>query len=129
MAQLTDHFIISLYNIIFEEDSPCMSREAMEVIEDIVDWHALPGGTFIRVFGREKPLHVLSRHATDKLVMQEVSYHLATVLSTMLHRKKKPPWPTLPLHIRLYEIKNLKFADTEGKEIVRFEFGTRDFNL
>ena len=70
------------------------------------------------MFGGEKPLHVLPRYATNKLVMQEVSYHLATRLSATLHRKKKSPWPTLPLKIGLYEIKNLKVMDDEGKEIV-----------
>jgi len=41
----------------------------MEVIEDITDWYASPGGTFIRVFGREKPLYVLPRYVIDKLVI------------------------------------------------------------
>lgn len=32
------------------------------------------------------------------------------------------------MKIGLYEINKLKVADAEGKEIVRFEFGTQDFN-
>jgi len=69
------------------------------VIVDIAYWYASPGGTFLRVFGRKKPLHVLPRYVTDKLVMQEVSCHLTIGLSTDLHRKVKEPWPTLPLQI------------------------------
>jgi len=73
-----------------------MSRGAVKVIIDIADWYASLDGTFIRVFGGEKPPHVLPRYATEKLIMQEVSYHLATRLSATLHSKKKAPWPTLP---------------------------------
>ena len=101
----------------------------MEVILKIANWYNSLGGTFIGVFGREKPLHVLPSNATNKLVMQEVSYHLSTGLLTRLHRKKKAPWPTLPLQIWLYEIKSLKDVDVEAKEILKFEFGIKDFNL
>ena len=40
----------------------------------------------------------------DKLVMQEVAYHILTGLLTGFHRKKKEPWPTFPVRIRLYTI-------------------------
>ncbi len=128
MAHLTDHFIIQLYKLIFEEDPTCMSQGSMEVIAYITDWYASPGGTFLRVFSGEKPPRVLPRYNTDNLVMQQVSYHLATRLSTAFHRKNKAPWPTLPLKIVLYEINNLKVMDTEGKEIVKFAFHTWYFN-
>lgn len=39
------------------------------------------------------------------------------------------PWPALPLWPRLYEMKRLKDVDVEAKEILKFEFGTKDFNL
>jgi len=97
MANLTDHFIISLYKLIFEKDPPFISQEEMETTMNIVAWYASLGGTFIRVYGREKPLHVLPSYATDKFFIQEVSYHLSTGLSAAIHRKKKAPWPTLPL--------------------------------
>jgi len=97
----------------------------MEVILNIAYLYAPPGRIFIRVFGGEKTLHVLPKYATDKLVMQEVSYHL----STGLHKKKKGPWPTLPLLIKLYEIKSLKDADVRAKEILKFKFKTKYFIL
>lgn len=128
MARLIDHFIIPLYKLIFEQDPPCMSREVMEAIVNIANWYVSPGGTFIRVFGRENPLHVLSRYATNKLVMQEVSYDLAIGLSIGLHRKKKVPWPTLPLWTSLYKIEILKDSYVKDKDIVKFEFDTKDFN-
>jgi len=86
----------------------------MEVIVDIANWYVSPGDTFIRFFSRENPLRVLPRYANDKLILQEVSYHLSIGLSTALHRKKKAPWPTLPLHMGLYVINNLKFVDVEA---------------
>lgn len=89
MENLTDHFIIPLYNLIFEQDPPFISQEEMETIVNIVDWYASLGSTFIRVYGGEKPLHVLPSYATDKFVIREASYHLSIGLLTTLHRKKK----------------------------------------
>lgn len=106
-----------------------MSQEVMEAILNIAYLYAPPGRIFIRVFGGEKTLHVIPKYATDKLVMQEVSYHLSTWLSTGLHKKKKGPWPILPLLIKLYEIKNLKDVDVEAKEILKFKFKTKYFIL
>lgn len=57
-----------------------------------------------------------------------MSYHILTGLSARLHRKKKEPWPSLPLRIKLYDIQNLKHAEAETKEFKRFTFGTRSFN-
>lgn len=129
MEQLTNLSIILLYKLIFEEEPPCMSRGEMEVITKITDWYASLGGTFLRVFNKENLLHVLPRYATNNIFMQEVSYHLNTGLSTSFHRNNKALCPTLLLKIRLYKINNLKVTDTEGKEIVKFAFGTRYFNL
>ena len=125
--RLTNHFIILVYKLIFENDPPCMSQEVMEGILNIVDWYASPSGTFIKKFGGEKPLHVLPRFSMDKFLMQEIAYHLSTRLLSGLH-KKKEPWPILTLRIRLYAIKSLKYADVEAKEIVKFKFNTKDFN-
>jgi len=61
MVRLTYDFIILLYKLIFEKYPPCMSREAMEAIINIAYWYASLDGTFIIVFGGEKPLHVLLR--------------------------------------------------------------------
>ncbi len=129
MARLTGHFIIMLYKLIVEQDPPCMSREVMGAVVNITDWYASLGSTFIIVFSREKSPHVLQRYATDNLIMQEVSYHLSIGLLAGLHRKKKAPWPSFPLRIGLYDIKSLKDVYVEAKEIVKFNFETKDFNL
>lgn len=74
-------------------------------------------------------MHILPRYATDKLVMQEVVYHLSTGFLATFDEKKKAPRRTLPMQIGLYEIKNLKVADFEGRAIEKFAFNTMDFNL
>ena len=100
----------------------------MEALIDIEDWYASPLGTFIRMYIAEKLPHVLLKFSMDKLVMQEVSYHISIGFSARLHMKKKAPWPTLPFRIGLYEIWNLKHVEVEMEEFNRFTFDTRSFN-
>ena len=77
--------------MIFEQDPPFMSQAAMEALIEIAGWYASPLGTFIWMYITEKPPHVLLKFSMDKLVMQEVSYHISIGLSARLHRKKKAP--------------------------------------
>jgi len=90
--------------MIFEQDPPYMSKATMDALNDIADWYASPFDTFIWMYSAEKPQYVLLKFSLDKLVMQEVSYHILVGFSSRLHQKKKAPWPTLPLWIGLYEI-------------------------
>jgi len=129
MARLSDHFITPVYRMIFEKDPPCMSQEAMQAFLNIENWYAPLDVTFIRMFGMENPLHELLMFSTDKLVMQEVAYHISTGLSAGLHRRKKAPWPTLSFWIGFYETHTLKDVDVEAKELKKFLFGTKSFNL
>ena len=99
VEKLTDHFLIPLYKMIFEEEPSYMSHGAMEAILEIAYWFASPDDTFLRVFDDHKLSHIFLRYATNKLVKQEVSYHLSTGLLGDLHRKKKAPWPALPTQI------------------------------
>lgn len=48
MEKLTNHFLIPLYKMNFEEEP--MSRGAMEVVSEIANWFASPNGTFLKVF-------------------------------------------------------------------------------
>jgi len=100
----------------------------MEALVNIVDWYASPFGTLIQMYNVEKASHVLPKFSMDKLVMQEVAYHISTGLSVRLHIEKNAPWPTLPLRIELYEIQNLKHAKAETEKFKRFTFDTRSFN-
>lgn len=91
ITQLSDHFVTLVYKMKFKQDPPCMSKVEMEALIDIADWYASPSSTFIQMYNTEKPLHVLSKFSLDKLVMQEVSYHISAGLTAKLHRKKKAP--------------------------------------
>lgn len=82
--------------MIFEQDPPYMSQESMHVLLNIIDRHASPKGTFVRMYNMEKVLHVLSRFSMDKLVMQEVAYHSSPGLLDGFNRKKAP-CPMLPM--------------------------------
>ena len=92
-------------------------------------WYASPYDTFIWMFSAEKPLHVLPKFSLDVLVMQEVAYHISTGLTARLQRKKKAPWPTLPLWIGLYEIQSIKQADVEAELMKKYPFDLRSYNL
>ena len=91
ITQLSDHFVTPIYKMIFEQVPPCMSKAKMEALIDIANWYASPLGTFIWMYSAMKPPHVLPKFSMDKLIMQEVSYHISTGLATRLHRKKKAP--------------------------------------
>ena len=105
-----------------------MSKEVMEALIDIADWYASLFGTFIRMYSVKKPLHVLSKFSLDKIVMQEVAYHISARLSDRLHRKKKAPWPALALWIGFYEIHTFKHADVEVEEMKKYPFDARSYN-
>ena len=68
------------------------------------------------MYSAKKPPHVLSKFAMDKLVMQEVSYHILAGLLGRLH-KKEAPWPALTFSIELYEIRNFKQMNVKVEEI------------
>ena len=63
----------------------------MEEIVNISYWYASPDGTFIKVFGGEKPPHVLPRFSMDKFFMQDIAYHISIGLLAGMHRRKKAP--------------------------------------
>lgn len=83
---------------------------------------------FIWVYNAEKPPHVLLKFSLDKLVMQEVSYHILAGLSARLHQKKKAPWLTLPLCIRSYKIHTFKHVDVEVEEMKKYPFDAQSYN-
>lgn len=85
ITRLSDHFVTLVYKMIFEHDTPCMSKEATEALIGIADWYVSLSGTFIRMFSMEKPQYVLPKFSLDILFMQEVAYHISTGLTARLH--------------------------------------------
>lgn len=76
ITQLSDHFVIHLYKMIFEQDPPSMSKEEMEASIGIANLYTSLSSTFIRIFSAEKPPHLLPKFSLDVLVMQEVAYKI-----------------------------------------------------
>jgi len=69
---LSDHFVIVVYILIFEQDPHFMSKEAMKALLCIVDWYASPFSMFLQVFSEDNSLHVLRKFTLEVVVMQEV---------------------------------------------------------
>lgn len=122
-ARVIEFFIIALYELIFGIEAPCMMNQEKGVIADITYSLASPQGTFIRVYGAYKIPHLMSFFITNKVVIQEVRYQLATGLSGSLHRLKKSLWPILPLQIGSYSYKNLKVVEEDIFELEHLSFG------
>jgi len=97
-----------------------MLKVEMTTLIDMANWYGSLFGNFIHMYNEKKPPHVLPKFSMNKLVMQEMSYHILVALSARLHQKKKAPWPTLPLWIGLYKIQNLKYVDSETEDFKKF---------
>lgn len=126
---MPDNFFTSVYKMIFQKDPPCMSMVVMEAIRNIAYWYASPSGTFIRMYSVEKPPHVLLKLSLDIFVMEEVAYHILSRLIARLHRKKKAPWPTLPLRIQLYKIFSFKHENVEAEKMNKYPFDLRSYSI
>lgn len=105
-----------------------MSKETKEALTDIDDWYASLFGTYIWMYNVKKSSHVVPNFSLDKLIMQEVSYHISVGLTNRLHRKKKASWPALPLHIRLYELWSFKHTDVEAQQMKKYPFNLQIYN-
>lgn len=125
---MTNHFLILLCQMIFEEDPPCMSREAMDVVTKLAEQFASPDGTYLRVFGYQNSSPLLLKYATDILVRWEILYHLSIGLLVVFQRKKKAPWHTLPFPVGSYESMILKGSETEGNELENFRFKLMEYH-
>lgn len=128
ITQLSAHFFTLVYKMIFKQDPPYMSKAAMEALIYIFDWYASLFGTFMRIYIMEKPPHVLLKFSLDKLVMQEVSYHIFAWSLARLHGKKKAPWPSLILWIGLHEIRSFKHVDVKAEEMMKYPFDAQSYN-
>lgn len=85
ILQLSNHFITLVYRMMFEQDPPCMSHAMMEALVNIENWYISPLDIFIWMYNAEKAPYFLSKFSMDKMVMQEVAYHISKLLSTRLH--------------------------------------------
>lgn len=121
---ISKNFISPLYQLLFGEEPPCMSKRAMKTLIKLVHWFPIEEGTFIRVFGTHKPPHALPRFSTNKTLLQEVCYQMTQGFSKIIIKGKKKPWPAFPLTIRAYVVENFIQVEEEAKALKGSHFVT-----
>jgi hypothetical protein len=72
--KIYEHFLDPLYEFIFYTPSPCMTNKEIVFIMWIGDWCLIEHGTYIRVYGAIKSLHLLPQFVLYKLLLQEVVF-------------------------------------------------------
>ena len=64
----------TLYQVLFGEESPCLSLEGQEIIKEYGDWYMTQIRVYIRISRSTKPPHWLPHFVLDSLLLQEISY-------------------------------------------------------
>ena len=99
----------TLYQVLFGEETPCLSLKGQEIVKAFGDWYMTPIRVYIRISGSTKPPHWLPHFVPDSLLLKEISYQtFVNGVATSLHRNKKGLWPQFPLMTPVYKIENFK---------------------
>ena len=97
------------YQVIFDEEAPCMSPEGKKIVKEYDDWYMTPDGLYIRIVDSTKPLHWLPHLVLDTLLLQEIAYQTyVNGVATSIHWNKKDIWPPFPLITKIGKIENFK---------------------
>ena len=59
--EVCEHFIMTLYTLIFQKECDCMSEEAMQAIGEYADYFLTENGMYIQMFGGSKAPLLLQR--------------------------------------------------------------------
>ena len=90
--------MLPMHQIIFNEKTPRISKEASTDIFPIARWFAKKKFTYVRVFRSYSSPHFLPYYVPDKLLAREISYQLVVSgISKQLKDAKKAIWPNFPL--------------------------------
>ena len=89
-------------------------------------WFPLIEYTFIRVFVSYKAPHAMHRYVTDKILIQELCFQMTSIFSKVLTKGKKKSWPTLPLTIDSYTVKDFREVEAEEEEMRSYRLGPLD---
>ena len=79
-----------IYQILFGEESPCLSPKGQEIVQAYGDLYMTFDGFYIRMSGSTKDPHWLPHFVTNTLLLQEIAYqtYVNHVVSS-LHKEKK----------------------------------------
>ena len=67
-------FFPTLYQVLFGEETACLSPKGQEIVKGYGDWYMTPIGVYIWISGSTKPPHWLPHFVPDSLLFQEISY-------------------------------------------------------
>ena len=57
--QICNKFFPTLYQTLFEEETPCLSPEVQAIVKELGDWYMTSAGVYIRIAGSTNPPHWL----------------------------------------------------------------------
>ena len=92
--QVCNKVFPTLYQVLFEEETPCLSTEGQAIIKVFRDWYMTPVRVYIRIAGRTKTPHWLPHFVPDSLLLQEIGYQTfinGVAASLQKHKKGLQP--------------------------------------
>ena len=72
--QVCNKVFPTLYQVLFGEETPCLSTKGQAIVKEFGDWYMTPVGVYIRIARSTKPPHWLPHFVPDSLLLQEISY-------------------------------------------------------
>ena len=113
----------TLYQVLFGEETPCLSPEWKNIVNEYDDWYMTLDGVYIRIGSSTNPLHWLPHLISDNLPLQDISSQTyVNGVTTSLHQNKKGHWPLFPLITQVCKIKNFKQAKDEVGVLTSYIF-------
>lgn len=88
-------FILPLFQAIFNEKAPKLSKEAQADFFSRGKWFGEELFTYVQLFGSLCQMHVLHFYVPDKLLKREVAYQtVENDLTRFVKESKKASWPS-----------------------------------
>jgi hypothetical protein len=102
-------FFLTLYEILFGEETPCLSPAGQAMVKELGDWYISLNGVYIRIARSTKPPHWLPHFVPDSLLLQEIVYQtFVHGVVASLNKHKKGIWPQFPSITLVGKIENFK---------------------
>ena len=121
--QVCNKVFTTLYQVLFEEETPCLSTKGKAIVKEFQDWYMTLVRVYIRIVGSTKPPHWLPHFVLDSLLLQEIAYQtFINGVASSLHKHKKGLWPQFPLMTPLCKIETFKQAKDEVNFLSSYKF-------
>ena len=108
-GQICNKFFPTLYQALFEEETPCLSPEGQAIVKELGDWYMIPVGVYIRIARSTMPPHWLPHFVPESLLLQEIAYQtFINGIDASLQKHKRGLLPLFPLMTPVCKIENVK---------------------